>query len=55
MDRATLRDLMGHSDIGTTSRYLGATPQRHEAVAALASLPGPQGVVQDRDDGPALH
>ncbi len=55
VDLATLRDRMGHPDISTTSRYLGATPRRHEAVAALASLPGPEGVVQDRDDGSALR
>jgi len=40
-DLATLRDLLGHSDISVTSRYLAATPQRHKAVAALATLPGP--------------
>ncbi len=28
VDLATLRDLMGHSDISVTSRYLAATPQR---------------------------
>ena len=38
MDLATLRDLMEHSDISVTSRYLAATPQRQEAVAALAFL-----------------
>ncbi len=42
-DLATLRDLLGHSDISVTSRYLGASPQRAEAVAALAHLPGPGG------------
>jgi len=41
VDLATLRDLMGHSDLSVTSRYLAATPQRREAVAALAGLPGP--------------
>jgi integrase len=40
-DLATLRDLLGHSDIGVTSKYLGTSPQRAEAVAALAQLPGP--------------
>ncbi len=41
VDLATLRELMGHSYISVTSRYLAATPQRQEAVAALAALPGP--------------
>ncbi len=47
-DLATLRDLLGHSDISVTSRYLGASPQRAEAVAALAHLPGPGGSPDER-------
>ena len=46
-DLATLRDLLGHSDISVTSRYLGASPKRAEAVAALAQLPGPEGEASD--------
>ena len=41
VDLATLRDLLGHSDLSVTSRYLGATPNRRAAVAGLADLPGP--------------
>ena len=47
-DLATLRDLLGRSDIGVTSKYLGAFPQRAEAVAALASLLGPAGSPDER-------
>ncbi len=36
-------DLLGHSYISVTSRYLGASPQRAEAVAALDHLPGLEG------------
>ena len=42
VDLATIRDLLGHSDLSVTSRYLAATPHRHAAVAALAELPGPE-------------
>ncbi len=38
-DLATMPDLLGHSDLTVTSRYLTAMPQRQEAVA---TLPGPQ-------------
>ncbi len=40
--------LLGHSDVSVTSRYLGAAPQRAEAVAALARLPGPGGSPEDQ-------
>jgi len=31
-DLAILRDLLAHSDISVTSRYLGASPERAEAL-----------------------
>jgi site-specific recombinase XerD len=49
-DLATLRDLLGHSDISVTSRYLGASPQRAKAVAALAQLPGPGSAARDEQE-----
>jgi hypothetical protein len=41
-DLATLRDLLGQSDTGVASKYLGASPQRAEAAAAPANLPDPK-------------
>ncbi len=34
-DLATVRDLAGHSDIGTTGRYLSTTSERRRAAVAL--------------------
>jgi hypothetical protein len=45
---APLRELLGHSDISVTSKYLGASPQRAEAVAALAHLPEPAGTPNEQ-------